>query len=476
MAADIRFGTDGWRAVIAEDYTFENVRVCAQAVAKYLIDREAGGKGLVVGYDTRFGSEDFAAATVEVIAGNNIRAYLCDRASPTPSIAYSILDKGASGAVVITSSHNPAKWNGFKVRSESGSAASPEMLAVLEENIKEIQAGKVRVERKAFGEAFEEGLIVEFNPLPVYLRQLVSLVDVEAIKAAGITVAVDPMFGSGMGYFPTILAGGNTRVVEFNNRRNPLFPGMHNPEPLAHNLAALIAGIAQHHADVGLANDGDADRVGVVDENGEYINQLQVYALLLLYLLEVRGMRGPIVKTITTTCMAHKLAAKYGIEVHETPVGFKYVGPKMLETQAIMGGEESGGFAFTGHVPERDGVLAGLFLLDLMVKLRKSPSQLIEYLYSLVGPHYYDRIDLRLPASQREIIWARVKDSQPEEIGGLKVTDIDTMDGFRYVLEDGGWLLIRFSGTEPLVRIYTETTVGDRVEAILADGRKIAGL
>jgi len=474
--AKIKFGTDGWRAIIAEDYTFENVRICAQAVAKYLIDTEAADKGLVIGYDTRFGSEHFAAATAEVMAGNGIRAYLCDRAAPTPTVSYAILERKAGGAVVITSSHNPATWNGFKVKPEYAGSAPPEVLAVLEKTIADIQAGQERVKRMALTEALQDKLVVKFNPAPGYLKQVASLADMEGIKAAGITVVVDAMFGAGMGYFPALLAGGNTRVIEVNNTRNPLFPGMRNPEPIARNLAALVAGIAQHHADVGLANDGDADRVGMVDENGNYINQLQVYALLLLYLLEVRGRRGPIVKTVTTTCMAHKLAKLYDIPVYETPVGFKHVGPKMMETGAIMGGEESGGFGFAGHIPERDGILAGLYLLDLMVKLQKSPSQLIEYLYSQVGPHYYDRIDLPLPAGQREATIARVRGSQPEEIAGLKVTSIDTLDGFRYVLEDGGWLLIRFSGTEPLIRIYTETTNGAKVQAILADGRKIVGL
>jgi alpha-D-glucose phosphate-specific phosphoglucomutase len=474
--AEIKFGTDGWRAIIAEDYTFENVCICAQAVAQYLINTGVADKGLVIGYDTRFGSEHFAAATAEVMAGNGIPAYLCDRAAPTPAISYSILEKKAGGAVVITSSHNPARWNGFKVKPEYAGSASPEVLAALEETITSIQSGQAKVKRTALTEALRDKLVVEFNPAPGYLKQIHSLVDVEGIKSAGITVVVDAMFGAGMGYFPAILAGGNTRIIEVNNVRNPLFPGMHNPEPIARNLAALVAGIAQHHADVGLANDGDADRVGMMDENGQYINQLQVYALLLLYLLEVQGKRGPVVKTVTTTAMAHKLAKLYDVPVHETPVGFKYVGPKMMETGAIMGGEESGGFGFAGHIPERDGILAGLYLLDLIVKLQKSPSQLIEYLYSQVGPHHYDRIDLPLPAGQREAAIARVRDSQPKDIAGLKVMHIDTVDGFRYVLEDGGWLLIRFSGTEPLLRIYTETTNGEKVHAILADGRKIVGL
>jgi alpha-D-glucose phosphate-specific phosphoglucomutase len=474
--ATIKFGTDGWRAIIAEDYTFENVRICAQAMARYLMDTKAADKGLVIGYDTRFASEDFAAATAEVIAANGIRAYLCDRAAPTPAISYAILDKKAGGAVVITSSHNPGNWNGFKVKPEYAGSASPEVLAVLEKGIAAIQSGRESVKRMALDEALQKKLVARFNPAPSYLKQITSLVDIEGIKEANITVVADAMFGAGMGYFPALLAGGNTRVIEVNNVRNPLFPGMNNPEPIAHNLAALQAGIAQHQAHVGLATDGDADRIGLMDENGVFINQLQVYALLLLYLLEVRGKRGPIVKTVTTTAMARKLAKLYDIPVYETPVGFKYVGPKMMETGAIMGGEESGGFGFAGHIPERDGVLAGLFLLDLMIKLQKSPSQLIQYLYSLVGPHFYDRIDIHLTAEEQEAARTRLKSERPEQIAGLKVTDLDTLDGFRYVLEDGGWLLIRFSGTEPLIRIYTETTDQSKVQAILADGRKLAGL
>jgi len=472
----IKFGTDGWRAIIAEDYTFDNVRICAQAVARYLQDARVADRGVVIGYDTRFASEDFAAAVAEVMAGNGIRAYLCDRAAPTPTISYSILERKAGGAVIITSSHNPGIWNGFKIKPEYAGSASPEVIAKVEKNIAAIQSGHDTIRRVKLAQGLEDKLVVPFNPAPAYLKQIASLVDVEAVKAAGITVVADAMFGAGIGYFPTVLAGGNTRVIEVNNVRNPLFPGMHNPEPIAHNLAALQAGIAQNQAQVGLATDGDADRIGLMDEHGVFINQLQVYALLLLYLLEVRGKRGPIVKTVTTTAMAVKLARLYNIPVYETQVGFKYVGPKMMETGAIMGGEESGGFGFAGHIPERDGVLAGLFLLDLMIKKGKSPSQLIEYLYSLVGPHYYDRIDITLTPELRECALAHARSARPEKVAGLKVSGTDTLDGFRYTLQDGGWLLIRFSGTEPLMRIYTETTQQDKVQAILTAGKHIVGL
>jgi phosphomannomutase len=325
-------------------------------------------------------------------------------------------------------------------------------------------------------EAQARGLVELFDPEPAYIAQVNKLVDLDAIRNAGLNLAVDPMFGAGIDYFPKLLAGGKTKIVQVNNYRNPLFPGMHNPEPIDHNLNALRQAVLAQHADAGLATDGDADRIGLMDERGVFINQLQVYALLLMYLLEVRGMRGPIVKTLTTTVMARKLADKYGLPVYETPVGFKYVGPKMMETGAIMGGEESGGFGFKGHIPERDGVVAGLFLLDLMVKMGKKPSALIDYLYAQVGPHYYDRIDITFPLERRPEIMERVRAATPTSIAGLAVTAADTTDGFRYHLEGGDWLLIRFSGTEPIMRIYTETTRKDKVQPILQAGLALTGL
>jgi alpha-D-glucose phosphate-specific phosphoglucomutase len=476
MTTRIKFGTDGWRAIIAEDYTFENVRICAKATARYLRDTGMAGRGLVVGYDTRFQSERFAEAVATVVASEGIKAYLCDRPAPTPTISFSILDRQAAGAVVITASHNPGIWNGYKYKPEYAGSASPEVIAALEERIAAIQAEGRPVTPMPLQEALDKGLVELFNPEPAYMAQLHKLVDIQAIKDAGLKIVVDPMYGAGIDYFPKLLAGGRTQVIQVNGFRNPIFPGMHNPEPIDHNLHILRSAILEHRADVGLANDGDADRIGVMDERGVFINQLQVYALLLLYLLEVRGMRGPIVKTLTTTVMAYKLAEKYGLPVYETPVGFKYVGPKMLETGAIMGGEESGGFGFKGHIPERDGILAGLFILDLMVKLGKKPSELIEYLYAQVGPHYYDRVDVPFPPERRDEVVARVREARPTQIAGLAVRSLDTTDGFRFHLEDGGWLLIRFSGTEPIIRVYTETTHQDKVQKILEEGLALAGL
>jgi phosphomannomutase len=299
---------------------------------------------------------------------------------------------------------------------------------------------------------------------------------VEPIKKAGFNVAVDAMWGNGAGWFPRLLASGKTAVNEIHNVRNPIYPHMTRPEPIPPNVDHGLAFAKRIKADVTVINDGDADRVGFGDENGRFLNQLQVYGLMGYYFLEVRGERGPIVKTISTTKMLNKLAQIYKVPVHETGVGFKYIAPKMMEVDAMIGGEESGGYAFKGHVPERDGILAGLYFLDMLVQTGKKPSQLLDILYEKVGPHYYDRIDSRFEATRKPEILAQVAAARPQTIGGLKVTDIVTIDGHQFIMEDGGWLLVRFSGTEPVIRIYCETTHGDRVQDILADGLKIAGL
>lgn len=472
VATEIKFGTDGWRAVIAEDFTFDNVRRCAQGVAQYLIDSGQADKGMVVGYDTRFASEHFAAAVAEVLAGKGIKAYLCDKAAPTPVVTYAILEKKTAGNIIITASHNPPWDNGFKVRSEYGGAAGPETLAQIEKRIAEIDA----IERLSLDEGKKQGLVEEFDPAPAYLAHLKDLIDVEPLKEAGVRVAVDSMWGAGAGWLKGILSGGETEIEEIHDKRHPLFPGMIRPEPIPPNVDYLQEKVKSSGADVGLATDGDADRLGVVDEKGQFVNQLQVYALLALYLLEVRGWRGPIVKTLSTTSMLYRLGELYGVPVYETGVGFKYVAPKMIETQAMVGGEESGGFAFRGHIPERDGVLACLFILDLMVQKGMSPSELIDYLYSKVGPHYYDRIDSLIPPEARGAMRRRLEATRPPEIAGLEVTGINTMDGFKFELEGGSWLLVRFSGTEPKIRVYGEATSEERLKEMLEEGMRLAGV
>ena len=472
MTQAIKFGTDGWRGKIAEDYTFENVRRCAQGFAAYLLKNGHKNKWVVVGHDKRFLGEDFAVAVAEVLAGNGLRVYLTDGASPTPVISYSVVARKAVGAVNVTASHNPYQDNGFKVRDENGGAIDPEGLKEIENFIPESEA---EVKRLDIAEARRQGFLSYFDPDPDYIEHIKTLVDLQPIKDAGLKVLVEPMWGNGAGWFSKLLEGGKTEVIEIHNTRHPLFPEMSRPEPIPPNIDVGLRATVEHNADVLLINDGDADRVGLGDENGEFINQLRAYGLLAYYLLEVRGERGPIVKTISTTKMLNKLAEIYDVPVHETGVGFKYVAPKMLETQALIGGEESGGYAFRGHVPERDGILAGLYFLDMMVKLERKPSELLDLLFSKVGAHHYDRIDTPFKGERQDKI-DRILSADPETIGGLKVTGLITIDGYQFQLEDDGWLLIRFSGTEPIIRVYCETTHEDKVQAILQDGLKIAGI
>ena len=470
MAEIIKFGTDGWRGRIAEDYTFANVRRCAQGYASYLLDEGHKGKWVVVGYDKRFHSENFALAVAEVLAGNSINVYLTQEATPTPVISHAVTAKKAVGAVNITASHNPPTDNGFKVRDENGGAIPPDDLLKIE---KLIPDSLEDVNILGFSEAGDS--IVKFDAAPDYLEHIAGLIDVQPIRDAGLAIFVDSMWGNGAGWFSNLLAGGKTKVIEFHDVRNPVFPEMDRPEPIPPNIDAGLKASKVAHADVLIILDGDADRVGIGDENGEFVNQLRVYGLLAYYLLEVRNQRGPIVKTLSTTTMLNKLGEIYDVPVYETGVGFKYVAPKMLEVDAMIGGEESGGYAFKGNVPDRDGILGGLYFLDMMVQLQKKPSELLDLLFDKVGAHYYDRIDT-LFSGDREARKKAILEANPNDIGGLAVTGFSSTDGYKFNLEDGGWLLIRFSGTEPKIRVYCETTQEDRVQAILNDGLKIAGI
>jgi alpha-D-glucose phosphate-specific phosphoglucomutase len=470
----IKFGTDGWRGVIAGDFTFDNVRACAQGVADYFKQAGLTDRGLIIGYDTRFASEDFAAAAAEVAAANGIKVYLYPKATPTPVVSFGVLEKGVGGAIVITASHNPHMWNGFKFRTEEGTSASTEVTAGIEKGVAHALAtGEIK--HLPLSEALSQGIIEYLDLTPVYDRQLGKLVDLGRLRRARLKVIVDPMYGAGIGYFKRLLGGGAIQLNEINGERNPVFPGI-QPEPIAANLAKLSVTVKEQQADVGLANDGDADRLGVIDEKGQFLTQLQVFALLCLYLLEVRGERGALVRTLTSTTMINRLGEMYKLPVYEVPVGFKYVAPIMIAEKALIGGEESGGYGFRGHVPERDGILAGLYFLDFMLQTGKTPSQLLEYLYSKVGPHYYNRRDLSFPEDQRPMIIKRVNDGLPQSIDGVRVVKVNTTDGFHLTLADNSWLLIRFSGTEPVLRIYAESNSMERVERLLETGRKLAGV
>jgi len=381
-------------------------------------------------------------------------------------VSFSITSQEAGGGIIITASHNPARWNGFKFKDDSGSSAASQVTARIEDNITRILAtGKIN--KMPLSQARELGLVELLDLEPIYCRQLSRLINLEEIRSSRLKIAIDPMYGAGAGYFEKLLSGGNIELVEINSIRNPLFPGIEQPEPIGPNLSRLTATVRKERASIGLATDGDADRIGIIDENGAFISTLHVFALLCLYLLEIRGERGPIVKTLTMSSMAYRLGEIFNVPVYETPVGFKYVAPIMKNEQALIGGEESGGYGFRGHVTERDGILAGLYFLDLMIKTGKSPSELIDYLHSKVGPHYYRRIDVKFSESKRQAINKRVSNYNPESIDNIRVDSLDTRDGFRFMLAATSWLLIRLSNTEPLLRLYAESNSQERLERLL---------
>jgi phosphomannomutase len=477
----IVFGTDGWRARVADEYTYENVRRCAQGVAEWVRGEGATERGVVVGYDRRFASEYFAQAAAEVLLAYDIPVAMAAGPIPTQMTSYEVVERSAACGVMITASHNPWTDNGFKVKSPTGAAGGPEMLKVLERSIRE-NAGSLPP-RMPYAAALDAGRVEVYDPFEGYETYLRRTLDLDALKAADLRILVDPMWGSGAGWIPRLLAGGKIQVTEIHSERNPWFGGV-NPEPIAPNINEALGILATGGYDLGLLLDGDADRAGAADETGTFIHQLEVMGLLMYYLLEHRGMRAPVVSTINETAMVFRLGEKYGVPVHETAVGFKYVGPKMIETGAMMGGEESGGYGFGMHLPERDGIYADLLLLDLFIRERAAGrwpvSAAVRHLREIAGPSYYLRRDVHAdraayPAIKDRLLRELVE-QPPQTIGGQPVVRslaLDTNDGFKFWTADGSWLLVRFSGTEPLVRVYAEATTAELRDAILDDGERL---
>lgn len=471
----IKFGTDGWRAIIAEDFTFDSVRACAQGVAQYLKQNGLEDRRLVIGNDTRFASDEFAAACTEVIAGNGIKVLLCSKPAPTPVISYTVKNTAAAGAIIITASHNPGNWNGFKYKDETGASAPTEIVTGIEKKINDVLL-KGQINSKKLEECVKNGLVEMYDPVPEYKTQVRRLVDVDRIKQEKLKIIYDAMYGAGIGYFDCIIGDGKLEIHNINGERNPLFPGMLQPEPIARNLTGLCGVVKTEKANVGLATDGDADRIGIVSEKGDYFNPLYVFALLAMYFIEVHNERRPIIRSLCSTSMLDKIGQLYNIPIYITKVGFKYIAPLMLEKDAFIGGEESGGYGFRAHVPERDGVLAGIYFLDYMIKTGKTPSKLLEHLFSIVGPHYYDRIDVHITPELHQKAASNIAEIKVDSIAGKKVARLETADGYKFILEDDSWLLIRFSGTEPLIRIYSEAGTPQRVQDILEVGKSMVGI
>ena len=471
----IRFGTDGWRGRMADDYTFANVRRCAQGFANWLLDGGHASQTVVVGHDKRFQGEYFAEAVAEVLAGNGLQVLLIDEAAPTPVISFAAVDNDAVGAVNITASHNPPEDNGFKVRDASGGAVPPDGLAAIEARIPDTNG----VRRTPLDAALADGTVRYLQPQASYLAHLTGLIDVTLIRDAGLKIVVDSMWGNGAGWLTEILGGGKTEVIEIHAQRNPIFPEMARPEPIPpmwtpawlspapwRPTASVFSTVTQTAAASAMRTASSSINCGSTGCSPTTCSRCAANA--------GRLSRPSARPRCWINCARPTMCPWW-----ETGVGFKYVAPAMVEHGALIGGEESGGYAFRDHVPERDGILSNLCLLDLMVRTGKRPTELLQLLFEKVGEHFYDRIDIRLTGAEMKAAAQQTLDNvdiRGRTLGGIAITERITIDGYKFLMEDGGWLLVRFSGTEPLIRIYTETTRKQKVAAILADGQKLAGL
>ncbi|MGH9649030.1 MAG: phosphoglucomutase/phosphomannomutase family protein [Terriglobales bacterium] len=462
MAAEIKFGTDGWRGVIADDYTFENVRRVAGAIAAYVLKHENSRKGLVIGYDTRFGSRRFAELVAETIAGAGIPVTLANDHTPTPAVSFAVRRQGAAGGVVITSSHNPWNWNGVKYKAGYGGSATPPILARIEE---ELAAGTMPKGSAA--------AITEADLKAPYVEAIRKFVDLERIRRAGFRFAVDCMYGAGRGVLAGILQTQGMDVREIRAELNPLFPGI-NPEPIEPHVALLQETVRREGCHAGLATDGDADRIGAVAEDGSFVDAHKIFSILLRWLLERKGWPGEVVRAFNTTRMLDRIAAKHGRRLHETPVGFKHICILMLEREILIGGEESGSIALPCHMPERDGILCGLLLAEIMAQEGKALAQLVASLQQEFGPHYFGRRDLHLSEEVKQSAITRASSGKLAAIGPYSILRTETVDGIKFFLdaptEGNGaeaWLLLRTSGTEPLLRVYAEAASPGLVQEVL---------
>ncbi len=472
----IRFGTDGWRAVISEDFTFDNVRRVAQAVAEVFCasgtgNTQEGRPSLVVGFDTRFLSDRYAMAVAEVLAANDIHVWLSQVDAATPLISYAIVDKGALGGIMVTASHNPPRYNGLKLKAAYGGGALQAVIRQVAGRIQDNLAQGREPRRIPYEQALDQGLVTRFDPFPAYRRHVQTLVDFEAIRRAGLAVAVDAMYGAGRVYLRRLLEEADCRVTELRAELNPGFNGVH-PEPIRRNLHPLSAEMNTGRYALGLATDGDADRIGAMDPGNRFIDPHQIMALLLAYLVEERGWRGSVIKTVSTTRMLDRLAHHYGLPIREIPVGFHHIVEWMLQEEVLLGGEESGGITIRGHIPEGDGILMGLLLAELVAARGRSLGEQVDGLMArpYVGRHCYARVDRHTRPFSKEAMVQVLLAQAPDYLEGLPVTRVDHRDGVKFIRGDGSWLLIRPSGTEPVLRIYAEAPSPEVVEALLQAG------
>jgi len=480
----IHFGTDGWRAVISDTFTFNNLRLVIQAIADSVgsgawnngipVCDNVDLKKMVVGFDTRFLSDRYAVDAARVLAGNGYTVYLAQGDAPTPAISYTIKQMCAVAGVMITASHNAPRYNGIKLKASYGGSALPEQCRRVEVYLNDNEERGRGPNLMDYEQARSQGLIQRFNPLPAYYEHLRTLIDFDAIADHPQRIVVDSMYGSGRGVIKGILQGTGTEVQEIRGEMNPGFGGVH-PEPIARYLGALAGAISTHMGNFGLVTDGDADRIGAMDERGNFVDPHKIMALSLKYLVEKKGWSGAVVRNVSTTLMIDRLAERYGLPVYEVPVGFNNIADYMLKEDVLIGGEESGGISIKGHIPEGDGILMGLLLLEIVATSGVSLNELVENLLKEVGPAFYQRTDLRLnhPVAKARMT-AELINNAPASIGGVEVGKINTLDGVKYLLTDGSWLLIRPSGTEPVLRVYAEGRSPEILQALMSYGEHIA--
>jgi phosphomannomutase len=464
----ISFGTDGWRAVIADTYTFENVERVARATAQWIRNNYPEKLSAVVGYDTRFLGSAFAERTALVLASHGIHVRLADSFVTTPAVSWAALEYGCAAGIVITASHNPPEYSGFKIKSEHGGPADPSMIAAVEAELERLD-DSFTLETRA--ELDRRELIELFNLRAAYTYLLQDRLDISAITKSGLKIGSDAMFGAGQGILYDLL--GHDQVLEIHGEHNPWMNGQ-APEPIEKNLTYFSRVIREERCDVGLAFDGDADRIGMFDEEGRFVDSHKILSLLVQYLHEDKGITGSIVKTFSTTDMLDRMAERYGLPIETTRIGFKYIAPKIIEGDVLVGGEESGGLAVKGHIPERDGIFIGLTVVEMMVRRGKKLSELVEDLQADFGPLHFARNDLHTTAEKKDRFVQRMGTDRPTEIDGQSVRGVEDLDGVKLRFDDG-WMMFRPSGTEPVLRIYGEASTQERAQALVRAGVAMVG-
>ncbi|NMB24360.1 MAG: phosphoglucomutase/phosphomannomutase family protein [Firmicutes bacterium] len=461
----IKFGTDGWRAIMCDTFTFANVRIVVQAIASYLLDEGKGHKGILIGYDARFLAERFAEEAAKIMIANGVKVYMMPEDAPTPVVAYAVTLCQSAGAIMFTASHNPPEYNGIKYIPEYAGPASEDITRAIEANLgHDISPQAERVDLEI---ARQQGKLQDINPRDEYFEHVRGLVDFAAIRTSGLKIVCDPMYASGRNYLPDILRANGCEVETIRGHRDPLFGGG-LPEPTAKELASLAEKIQATGSHLGLATDGDADRFGIIDGTGKYITPNQVIALLLVHLVEHKGYTGSVIRTVATTHLLDRLAEKYGLEIYETPVGFKYICEHMRTRPVIIGGEESGGLSIGTHIPEKDGILANLLIAELQAVDGRNLSEIFADILAEVGPFYSRRIDLRYPEEKKATLVQGLISDAPQEIAGKQVVQVIDVDGAKLIFDDGSWFLVRPSGTEPLLRVYLEGSSEEAVEKLAA--------